>query len=109
MQKITFDISKYSKPTTKATWSGVEVVDYFREHFEIPDTGSYGYSSWLRRVKTAEISIFHAKELISIMKEKERFIRQSTGEQMHRGKWMFNRFRYEIKEKGIDKYISSQK
>lgn len=96
------------KKKTKQTWYGVEVVDYFRTQFDIPEDGAYGYSAWLQKVKNASVSIVQAKKLVEIMKGKERWLRDTKGEELHRGKWMFNRFRYEIKEKGVDKYISSQ-
>lgn len=93
---------------TSQTWSGVEVVDYFKTQFDIPDTGPFGYTSWLRRVKNASLSLEQAKKLVDIMKGKEAWLEREKGEKLHRGKWVFNRFRYEIKEMGVDKYIASQ-
>lgn len=98
----------YGREQSKQTWSGVEVVDYFKTQFDIPDDGPFGYTAWLRRVKNASLSLVQAQKLISIMKDKEAWLEREKGEKLHRGKWVFNRFRYEIKEMGVDKYISSQ-
>lgn len=104
-----FSMDRYGrKPTTKATWEGPEVVDYFKKYFDIPEKGSFGYGSWLRRIKKENINEYHAKQLIEIMLGVEGWLK-AKGQTLHRGKWMFNRFRYEIKEKGIDKYIASKK
>lgn len=101
-------MERFTKPTTKAkqTWSGVEVVDYLQTQFDIPILGPFGYSSWLRRVKTASISLHHAQKLIGIMVEREKWLQKEKGEKLHRGKWMFNQFRHDIKTLGIDKFIS---
>lgn len=97
------------KKKTAQTWSGVEVVDYFKTLFDIPDNGAYGYSSWLRRVKNASMSLEQAKQVAEIMKARERWVKQTTGEAMHRGRWMFNRFRYDFREMSVDKFISKNK
>lgn len=91
---------------TKQTWSGVEVVDYLKTQFEIPDDGAFGYTSWLRRVKKVEMSLEQAKRVVEIMKSREKWLMKEKGEKLHRGKWMFNRFRYDFKEMTIDKFIS---
>ena len=110
IKKASFDFSRFEKPVkVKQTWEGVDVVDFFKEYFDISDKGAFGYSSWLKRVKDAKVKMYHAKELVKIMENTEQWLKKSKGETMHRGKWMFNRFRYDIKEKGIDKYISSKK
>lgn len=96
-----------AKPTTKQTWEGVEVVDYFKTHFDIPESGPWGYSSWLRRVKQHHITMHHAKKLVAIMLAKEVWLLAARGEKLERGKWMFNRFKVEIKEKGVDRFISA--
>lgn len=93
------------KPQTKQTWSGVEVVDYLATLFDIPKSGPYGYSSWLRRVKNANLSLFQAQKVASIMRERESWLK-SKGETLHRGKWWFNRFRYDFKDMGVDSWIS---
>ena len=108
MKKLSFDFSRFETPTTKATWSGVEVADYFKKYFEIADSGAFGYSSWLRRIKKENVNKYQAEKLIEIMLGVEKWLKTSEGEDLERGKWMFNRFRYEIKQKGIDKYISSK-
>lgn len=105
--------STYQRPErqdehSKETWEGVTVVNFFKEYFPIPDKGPYGYTSWLRRVKSAGVKMYHAQKLVEIMRAREAWLLREKGEILHRGKWMFNRFRYEIKEQGIDRYISSQ-
>lgn len=104
MDQIKFDLERYSQPTTKASWSGVEVVDYLKTLFDIPNTGPYGYTAWLRRVKNASISLEQAKKVVDIMYSRERWV-QSKGGSLHRGKWMMNRFK-EFKEISVDKWIS---
>lgn len=108
MKTLPFDMSRYSTPKSKATWSGVEVVDYFKKYFEIEDKGAFGYSSWLRRVKQEDINQYHAEKLIEIMLGVEKWLKDSQDKKLERGKWMFNRFRYEIREKGVDRYIASK-
>jgi hypothetical protein len=94
-------------PKTKQTWSGVEVVDHFKAFFDIPETGPWGYPAWLRHIKANSVTIHQAKQLTRIMSEREAWLLKNKGEQLHRGKWMFNRFRKEIKEMGVDKFISA--
>lgn len=108
MKQIVLDMSRYTTPKSKQTWSGVDVADYFKKYFDIPNTGAFGYSSWLRRIKIAGVKQYHAEKLVMIMQNREKWLKETKNETMHRGKWMFNRFRFEIKEVGIDKYISSQ-
>jgi len=110
MKFKTLDFSRFQKPAkpVKQTWSGVEVADYFKQYFDIPDTGAFGYSSWLRRIKKEKVSLDQAKRIIEIMLGVEAWLLKDKGEKLHRGKWMFNRFRFEIKEKGVDKFIASK-
>lgn len=106
MKRVGLDMSRFQVAKSKETWEGVQIVDYFATQFEIPATGHYGYTSWLRRVKG--MNLHQAKRLVEIMEDTEQWLLKTKGEKMHRGKWMFNRFRYEIKEKGVDKYIASK-
>ena len=96
------------KKKTKQTNKWVEVVDLFKTLFEILDKGAYGYSSWLKRVKVAEMTLYQAEKVAAIMVSDEAYILKTKGEKMHRGKWMFNRFRYEFKKRGVDGYLSSR-
>ena len=73
------------------------VVDHFRIYFDIPNKAPFGYSYWLKLVKSCEITIHHAKKLTSIMLDREAWLQREKGRKLERGKWMTNRFK-EIKE-----------
>lgn len=92
---------------SKQTWQGVEVVDYFKRYLDIPDKGKFGYTYWLRLVKDNGVTIYHAPKLMEIMLKREDWLLKEKKEKLPREKWLFNRFRYDIKEKGVDKFISS--
>ena len=96
-----------TKPKSKCTWEGPEVVDYFKTYFDVPEAGPWGYSAWLRRVKQYRVTIHHAKKLVAIMLAKEKWLHEAKGEKLERGKWMFNRFKTDIKEQGVDRFISA--
>lgn len=108
MEKIGKSLEKLKNRTAAAsnqTWPGVEVVDYFRQHFDIPEKGPWGYAAYLRRIKELNINIDHARRLVMIMKKREAWLLRVKKEKLHRGKWMFNRFIKEIKEQGIERFI----
>lgn len=97
---------RLANPTKSQNWEGVEVVDHFKKYFDVPVQGPWGYAAWLRRIKSHKITMYHAKRLIDIMLEREHWLRTNKQIELHRGKWMFNRFREDIKTMGIDRFIS---
>lgn len=97
--------TRFQKPTTKATWEGVEVVEYFQKYFDIPEKGAFGKTFYYRKIKELGITMYHAQKIIEIMQSRRRYIKQTTGEDMHCGKWLVNRFK-EMKEIGVDRFIS---
>lgn len=105
MEKTLFD--KYKKPTKKKppTWEGVEVVELFQQHIDIPDKGRYGKTFWYRKIRDCGIKLHHAHKIIAIMQQRRTWLKKEKGEDMHCGKWMTNRFA-EIRKMGVDCFIS---
>ncbi len=103
MENKLFD--KYKKPEkSKATWEGVEVVEYFQKYIDIPEKGRYGKTFWYRKIKDCKITMYHAQKIVDIMQQRKKWLK-GKGEELHCGKWMTNRF-VEIRKVGIDKFIS---
>ncbi len=59
------------KPKTKATHEGVEVVELFAKHIDIPQKGRYGFPFHLGKIKQCGITLYHAERIIRIMLDRK--------------------------------------
>lgn len=101
-----FNPARFQKPSTKATHEGVEVVEYFQKHgVDIEQKGRFGFAFHLGKIKQCGIKMYHAEKIVTIMQGRAAYVRQQSGEEMHRGKWLTNRYK-EIREVGVTGFIS---
>lgn len=90
---------------SKPTWEGVEVVEYLQIYIDIPEKGNYGKTFHYRKLKELKMTLDQAKRVIDIMLARAKWVSDTTGEQMHRGKWITNRYK-EMAEIGVDRFIA---
>jgi len=90
---------------SKVTHEGVEVVELFAQHMDIPQKGLYGFAFHLGKVKQCGIRVHHASRIIEIMESRKQWVKNTHGDNLQCGPWLTNQYK-EINLVGVDKYIS---
>jgi hypothetical protein len=97
--------SRFRMPKSKVTHEGVEVVELFSEHMDIPRKGRFSFAFHLKKIKECGINVYHAERIIEIMLARKTWVKNQSGEEMQCGRWLTNRYK-EIKQIGPERFVS---